>query len=241
MIKFQLEDLNIWTSEIKDESITYFPGLNKPSILSDSILNKVSIPRQKIAEANQVHSDNIVIIDNSKKYDGDYIKIPSCDGLITRRTDIALMVKTADCIPLVIYDSENKVVVAIHAGWRGLVKNIQNKAIDMLKNQYKSNPINLHAFLGPSIRKCCYSFAEKPSQADKKSWVECINYQNNLWHIDLQGYLIAGLIRADIPKKNIIDSNLCTYHHDKQFFSHLRHKNKSDTSGSLVTIVQLKS
>lgn len=240
MIKLQLEDLNIWTSEIKDESIIFFPGLNKPSHLSKKILKNISISRQKIIEANQVHDNNIVIIDQSQKYDTDFIKIPSCDGLITKRADIALMIKTADCVPLIIYDSEKKVVVAIHAGWRGLVKNIHKKAIDILKNQYKSNPTNLHVYIGPSIRKCCYTFKEKPSQANKKSWVEYINFQNNLWHIDLQGYLITSLIKAGIPKTNIIDSGLCTYHQDKQFYSHLRHKNKSDTSGSMVTIVQLR-
>lgn len=241
MIRFQLENLNIWTSEKIDESVIFFPGRNKPSQLSKKILKNISIPRQKIVEANQVHGNNIVTIDQSQEYSGDYIKIPSCDGLITQRTDIALMIKTADCIPLMIYDSKKKVVIAIHAGWRGLVKNIHKKAINILKNQYKSDPNNLHVYIGPSIKKCCYSFVEKPSQINKKPWNKYIRHHNNLWYIDLQGYLINSLINADILETNIVDSGFCTYHQDKQFYSHLRHKNKSDTSGSMVTIVQLRS
>ena len=241
MIRFQLENLNIYSSEKKDGSVTHFPGLNKPTHLSSKIAKNIPLPRKKIIEANQIHGDNIEIINQSQKYNADFIKIPSSDGLITQRTDIALMIKTADCIPLVIYDPKIKVVAIIHAGWRGLVKNIHQKAVDILINQFKSNIGNLHAHLGPSIRKCCYSFKEKPSQIKRKSWVKYINNRNNLWHIDLQGYLISNLIKIGIPKANITDSNLCTYHQDKQFYSHLRHKNKSDTSGSMVTIVQLKS
>jgi YfiH family protein len=241
MIKVNIKNLNIWTSERKDESIIFFPGLNKPSHLLNSILKSIPIPRNRIIETNQVHGNNIVIIGQSQECDDDFVKIPSCDGLITTRTDIALMIKTADCIPLVIYDSKKQVYATIHAGWRGLVKNIHQKALNIFKKKYKSDLNNIHIYIGPSIRKCCYSFSEKPSQTNQKSWVKYIYFKNNLWHIDLQGYLTESLINLGVQKTNIIDSGLCTYHQEKQFFSHLRHKQKSDTSGSMVTIVQLKS
>ena len=78
------------------------------------------------------------------------------DGLITGTAALAVAVKTADCVPVLVVDARNRVIGAFHAGWRGTVARVVEKGVGEMRRHFGSVPRNLRAVIGPSIRRCCY-------------------------------------------------------------------------------------
>jgi purine-nucleoside/S-methyl-5'-thioadenosine phosphorylase / adenosine deaminase len=90
---------------------------------------------------------------------------PRGDALITQVPKILLSVRVADCLPLLLVDSENRVVAAVHAGWRGALNRIVEKAAGEMRRVFHSKPENLMAAIGPSIRAGCYEVGEEVIEA----------------------------------------------------------------------------
>lgn len=78
------------------------------------------------------------------------------DGMFTRRLGRLLAIRTADCVPILLADPHRRVVAAVHAGWRGTVRRVVEKAIGAMRQEVGVRPEDLVAAIGPSIRVCCY-------------------------------------------------------------------------------------
>ncbi len=103
----------------------------------------------------QVHSDQIQCVD----------KIPehplTGDGMVTNTPGLLLAVQTADCLPVLLVDTENHAVGAFHAGWRGTVARIVEKGVGEMRKQFGSAPRHLRASIGPGVHACCYEVGEE--------------------------------------------------------------------------------
>lgn len=78
------------------------------------------------------------------------------DGICTETPGLVLSILTADCMPILLVDQLQRIILALHSGWRGTVSHLPGKAVQFLKNEFGSNPINCLVVIGPSIRSCCY-------------------------------------------------------------------------------------
>jgi hypothetical protein len=90
---------------------------------------------------------------------------PEGDALLTGQAGILLSVRTADCLPVLLVDPKRRVVGAVHAGWRGALAGIVEKAVGEMRRAYGSDPRSLLAVLGPSIRVCCYEVGHQVEEA----------------------------------------------------------------------------
>lgn len=135
--------------------------------------------------AEQVHGTEVHFCGDT----GGYIKL-NADGLITEIPGQILVVKTADCVPILIYDPVQNRVAAVHAGRKGLLKGIIKNALTVLESRGKDLIIGL----GPHIRKCCYYF-------------------------DLTQVVFDQLAMAGVKKENIEDCGVCTFCSANDFFS----------------------
>jgi polyphenol oxidase len=113
--------------------------------------------------ASQTHSAHVVIVGEQQKGMGS-IKpdnaIPDTDALITQDRGICICVQTADCVPLLMYDPERRVVAAVHAGWRGTLRKVTAHTIRTLEENFGSDPARLVVGMGPSNGPCCYEVGE---------------------------------------------------------------------------------
>ena len=98
----------------------------------------------------QIHSDVIHHLGSRPR------RQLSGDGLITSAPEILLAVQAADCLPVILVDVEHRAVGAFHAGWRGTVKRILEKAVGEMRRQFGSEPGRIKAAIGPGIHGCCY-------------------------------------------------------------------------------------
>jgi len=193
----------------------------------------------QVVEVEQIHGSQVSFIDQKTAIKFPGKQIPKSDGMVTNLTKSALMTRLADCIPIVLYDPQNHAVGLIHAGWRGAIQKIHLHAIIKMTNHFNSKPTKLKAWLGPALQSCCYTTNKPPTQRVLPEWQSFISQKNKTWHIDYPGSVIDSLINVGVNKTNIVNSNQCTGHDKKQWFSYQRHKKTNESDGRFVVIVKL--
>ena len=111
-----------------------------------------------VITGHQVHGTKIAVIDRPGMTRDE---LEGYDAFITTLPGVAIGVRTADCVPILLYDLNARVVAAVHAGWKGTVQMIATKTINMLAQRFNSNPENVHAILGPSISPDSFQVGEE--------------------------------------------------------------------------------
>jgi len=117
-----------------------------------SICQKLNINETNLVSAEQVHADRLAFV--TKNNLGQQLK--GVDTLITNEKGIPLVIRTADCAPILIFDPKQELLALIHAGRKGTELQITRKTVLILKESFESNPKDLTVKIGPCIDKCCY-------------------------------------------------------------------------------------
>ncbi len=170
---------------------------------------------------NQVHGDEIVIVESITD------QTPICDGLITTKSNLALAVMVADCIPLLLVSKE--AVGAIHVGRAGLVNQIALKAIATMRSL---GAIDIHAILGPSICGACYEVPFEMQQNVVEQYPRAFaTTRKGTPGLDLPKALIADLLSAGVSYEA---STICTMENEL-YFSH-RRQNPTGRFAGVVSI-----
>ena len=185
---------------------------------------KLGYNYEDLVYMNQIHSANIIVVDeNSPKL------VDNCDSIITRSKNLPLMVMVADCIPILMFDSKQGVVAAIHAGRNSTFLEIAKKTAEVFIEKFSSNPEDINVVFGASIQKCCYEVSEDLSKIVENSFGKEF-VKNN--YIDLQGINKKQL--NDLGIKNIEISNICTKCGDKPYFSYRKDKKTGRFAGIII-------
>ena len=185
------------------------------------------ISSTKIVFQKQVHGNNIT-----------YVTTPGfcgeSDSMITDKTDLGLAVSTGDCVAVFIYDRKNKVIAAIHSGWRGTEKKIVEKTLEKLKNEFNSSPENLFVYLAPSISQKNYEVGEEVASLFEEKY---LRQKDKKFLLNVAQANYDMLINFEISKENIQISNLCSYDVD-----HLLHSYRRDGaySGRALGVIAMK-
>jgi YfiH family protein len=209
----------------------------------------------KLISLKQIHSDVIHVFDAPRS------EICQGDASATNRPGLLLGIQTADCVPILLVDPKKRAVAAVHAGWRGTLARIVVKAIGRMQMQFKSQPDDLLAAIGPAMGGCCYEvgtevatqflsqFAEAPDwfdefrTGDEPNPVQWLNMmppghqpppKNVL--LDLRKANRAQLLGAGLRAPNIFVSDLCTACHRGLLFSY---RKEGAASGRLMSVIGL--
>ena len=163
----------------------------------------------------QIHSNKVFDITNiPKNYEG--------DGLITNKSNIALVTKSKDCNSIFIIDTKNKIIGNIHSGWKGTLKSIITIAINQMKEKYNSVSKDIKIVFNPSIRECCFEVDNDVYDLFIKKYKDKSYYKkiSNKYHINLVKIIKDDAKKLGIKEENIIDNNICTLCNRKLFNSH---------------------
>jgi purine-nucleoside/S-methyl-5'-thioadenosine phosphorylase / adenosine deaminase len=195
-------------------------------------IDSFSVKTRSVVLAKQIHSDKIKII--TEKLAGSGIIKPSIkgvDGLITNQENLFLCIKTADCVPILLYDLKKKVIAALHSGRIGTEKSIVGKAIKIMKRRFGCKIDSIHAELGPAICSQCYNVGRKIfDDFVRKTGVEQI-YPN----LDLKKVIISNLLEARISENQIINHEICTKS-EANYFSYRENR----TTQRQISIIGMK-
>ena len=191
---------------------------------------RFDIESSRVVRVKQVHGDQVLVVDapltRRPGFPGILIEEPArYDAMITNLPGFALVVSTADCVPILIQDPVKKVIAAVHAGWRGTAERIAAKALAALEAVYDASPLTCRVAIGPAIRQCCYEIDQPVKEALAGAVgrdVGLVPSRSGHWRADLPGINCAILHEAGVPLESIEDVGLCTACRPDLFFSHRR-------------------
>ena len=202
------------------------------------VCKKINCSSKNLILLNQIHSSKFCFIDKNYKFKK---KKLNGDALITNIKKIALGVLVADCVPVLIYDKNLKIISAIHAGWKSVYKEIIKKVVKFLIKK-GSNTKNLVAVIGPSISEKSYEvqkdFKDKFLKKDKQSKF-FFKIRKNKTYFGLNKYVYDQLKKIGIKNLEIINKD--TFDQKNNFFSSRRSiRNKENDYGRNISIIMIK-
>lgn len=180
----------------------------------DRALEELEEPISGIYQAQQVHSARIVDVNQvAGKAFGPTTLFPYTDGLITNRSGQVLVIKFADCTPVLVFDRHQQVLVVLHAGWRGTVKGIARQAVDRLRQDYGCHLDDMLALVGPSIGQDQYEVGQEVYQAfaalaDRDSY---FSPREGKWLLDMNEANRAQLLKAGLKDNQVLMDSRSTF------------------------------
>lgn len=189
----------------------------------------------------QTHTDNVFVLD--RKYFETFPEmrwrlLEDQDAVVTREKGVCIGVSTADCVPVLMVDAEAGVIAAVHAGWRGMVKRIPQKALEVMEC-LGADAQRVRVEVGPSIARESFEVGEEVVDAFlDEGFHPCILSRE--WakpHIDLWQACSMQLEEAGVPQRNMQFAGVDTFAHPDEFFSARRLGIKS---GRIFTGIMLK-
>ena len=201
------------------------------------VCKKINCSSKNLILLNQIHSSKFYFINKNYKFKK---KKLNGDALITNVKKIALGVLVADCVPVLIYDKNLKIISAIHAGWKGVYKEIIKKVVKFFIKK-GSNTKNLVAVIGPSISEKSYEvqkdFKDKFLKKDKQSKF-FFKIRKNKTYFGLNKYVYYHLKKLGIKNLEIIKKN--TFDPKNNFFSARRSiQNKKNDYGRNISVIMI--
>lgn len=233
-----------------------YKSLNFRTLGNDSIENvlknldiiRKDVHLSEVYKGRQEHTDKVIIIneENKENYLFNKLSQDKVDGYVVKDKNIATLITTADCNPIIIYDTKKNIVANVHAGWKGVINKIYINAINMMKEKFESNIEDIIICIGPSIRKCCFTSKEVTF---KEKFISVFKYSDNYltyeednetFHIDLIEILKHELKNVGIKENNIHVADICTRCNTEDFYSYRAavQSGKKDYA-TMATIVQI--
>ena len=202
-----------------------------------------------VAALRQIHSD---LAHRASSDQASREQAPAGDALFASEPGVLLTVQVADCIPILLVDTERRAIAAIHAGWRGTLGRVAAKTVGRMRMEFGIRPEDVIAALGPGIGRCCYEVGQDLARefdsqfANAREWFDLPsdaaaaseNDASSLpWltrtppghssttprvYLDLLAANRAILADAGVPVTQVFSCGLCTACRTDLFFSHRR-------------------
>lgn len=225
------------TGKLESLNLGYTVNDNPMNVTSnlESLAHVFGFNKVQMVSPQQTHSKNIGIVKSTDEIYND------TDALITNKAGICIFIRTADCVPVLLYDPVKNAVAAIHSGWKSTIQEISKHTIELMNKEYGTNPNDLIAGIGPSIGPAVYEVGPEvleqfeikfgrdhiitPIKESDKGYL-------NLWEVNQQ-----ILINSGVLEDNIEVAEICTYSNPGLFYSARRDGVKT---GRLATGIMLK-
>jgi YfiH family protein len=162
---------------------------------------------------------------------------PATDGLLTTTPGVALLLRFADCVPILLLDARHRAVGLIHSGWKGTAGNIAAAAVAAFARHAGSQPGDLWAGIGPAIGPCCYEVGEEMATAIAQASLkgdDALQHRDGKWYLDLPGLVQAQLEAAGVNQ--IVRCGICTACHTEEWFSHRAENGRTGRFGALAML-----
>ncbi|GAB6275421.1 MAG: peptidoglycan editing factor PgeF [Peptococcaceae bacterium] len=229
--------------------MAFHVGDNPEMVLKNRLLisRVLGISPDSFTGVQQVHGDKVKIITEELKGAGPVncdSAVSIADAMVTNVPDVCLMVLQADCVPVLLFDPQKKVIGAAHAGWKGTFQMVAQKAAREMQEKFGCLTQDIMAGIGPSIGPCCYEVGpEVIAQAknifrEKKGYIGKETPEGkgyfNLWEANK-----IQLIQMGIPVRNIEVAGTCTSCYHNLFFSARRQGRKTGRFGAGIMLKNL--
>ena len=185
---------------------------------------------------HQIHSDIVRVVTDADCAGLCHRAYPDCDALVTNTPGVALLVFTADCTPVLLYDPVTGAVGAAHAGWRGTALKIAAKTAMAMADAFGCDPKNIRAAIGPNIGFCHFETDADVPEAmlaaygqEIEPWITQVGSK---YYLDLKKINALSLQRVGV--EHIEVSDVCTVCQCHRFWSHRVTRGKRGAQGAII-------
>jgi YfiH family protein len=195
--------------------------------------------RTWMVSVKQVHGTDALIVDRpvtgDERFEGGW------DALVTDQPGVTVVVRTADCVPVLIYDRWRKAVAAVHAGWRGALAGIVPKTLELMMARFGILTGDLRLSIGPSAGPCCYEVDQavleplRSGRPDSSSLL--VEDRGTTARLDLKSLVRRQALEAGVSPERISVVNVCTICHPALFYSYRREGRVNGTMLNGITLV----
>ena len=189
-------------------------------------------PAVMMAGAEQVHGGSVAILGPGVAADAVRF-VPGCDALLTRAVGTVLLMRSADCLPIVFADPSRGVVGIAHAGWRGLAASLPGRVVAAFRRTYHTESRELHVAIGPAIRSCCYEVGPE----FHARFTPFVHERGGRRTCDLIGVALDQLRRCGVRPDRVTDTQHCTSCEPQHWFSLRR---EGPTTGRLTSFITIR-
>ena len=198
----------------------------------ERICRALGIRRGELVSPHQVHSATVQVVGGQDR--GRVCE--KTDALITDTPGVYLMLRFADCVPVLFYDPVRRAVGLAHAGWRGTVKCIARETVRRMGEAFGCRPADIRAGIGASIGPCCYEVGGEVVDAAREAFPDAPHLlsrqASGRWHFDLWAanrYQLAleGVMQVEA-------AGLCTACRTDEWFSHRAEKGQTGRLGAVI-------
>ena len=198
----------------------------------ERICSALGIHLADVVSPQQVHSAVVRVVDGGDR--GQVCK--QTDALVTDMPGVYLMLRFADCVPVLLYDPVRRVVGLAHAGWRGTVKCIARATVQRMVEAFGCRPADISAGIGASIGPCCYEVGDEVVDAAREAFPDAPyllqRQMRGRWHFDL--WTANQVQLAQMGLTSIEVSGLCTACQTNEWFSHRAEKGRTGRLGVVI-------
>tara|TARA_Y100000996_G_scaffold414266_1_gene404657 strand:- start:1077 stop:1790 length:714 start_codon:yes stop_codon:yes gene_type:complete len=191
--------------------------------------NSISKKNKKIIIPTQLHSNKCLLVKN-------LLKEYKCDALVTNRNDIILGITTADCIPIILYDSKSSIIGICHAGWRGLFSGVIQNTIKKMRCLGSHNK-DINLVIGPCIRKKSYEVSEEFINELIPKYRAFSSISRDKYYFDLPQ--LAAFIAVECGILKIHDMKQNTYTSNNYFSYRESKKKKFQDYGRNINMISI--
>lgn len=190
-----------------------------------------------------IHGNKIGVAKAVNRGSGDkkLSDFPDTDGLITNEPGVTIVTSHADCPSIFMLDPRKRAIGLVHAGWRGTVRKIAQKAVNMLSNEFGCDPEEIMCCIGPSICSDCFvvkkDVVEEFWKLDFSDIGKVVLNKKGNFHINLYEANKQILLKSGIKEENIIISDVCTMCNKGLLFSH---RASGEKRGGMLAMMSLR-
>ena len=215
----------------------------------EPLVNLSGIPIERIVIPHQVHDTHCLLIDDT------FLQLPTeeraaclegIDAVITALPHTLLCISTADCIPVIIYDTAHHAAANIHAGWKGTVQRIVEKTFVQMQHTFGTQAQDCRAIIGPGISLQSFEVGDEVYErfhsngfdmnSIARRYPDTKNPDKEKWHINLPLCNQQQLMHCGIFKENIYVSDICTFR-DTNYFSARREGVETGRNMTCLTLL----
>lgn len=190
----------------------------------------IGLQAEEVVTAWLIHGNRVALV--NAHHQGKILE--GVDGLITAERGLALFMRFADCIPVLLAEPALPAVGIVHVGWRGLAAGILEAALEAFEVHLGCRPSTLHAALGPGIGGCCYAVGAEVVEAlqPRLGGALPLYRMNGVWHLDLPEAVRLHLHHLGVP--SVIAAGVCTACHLEDWYSHRAEKGRTGRFGAWI-------
>lgn len=197
------------------------------------LYNALGLDGLATTDARQAQADSIAIVD--ERHRG--TRIPNVDALLTRTPNLPLLLRFADCVPILMFDPMQRAIGIVHAGWRGTVLKIATRAAQTMFDSFGTRARDLVVGIAPSIGPCCYRIGDDViaqvraafKNADEWLVAQADGIHFDLWQANAQQFRTLGVEQIEM-------ANLCTAHRTNEFYSWRAERAMTGRFGAIIAM-----